>query len=62
MEDAVRDTDTGEPLQSLLVDVSELPLTVVMAMDESVLGNALRRLQAEAQDDADVVAGWGQAP
>ncbi len=58
MEDAIRDPSTASPMRSPLVDVSDLPLTVVMTLNESVLGNALRRLRTEAGDDTGAVAGW----
>ena len=57
MEDAVRDPCEDGVVLSPLVDVSDLPLTTVMELGESVLGNALRRLKAEMQDDSDIVAG-----
>lgn len=60
MDDEVRDPSTVEWIRSSLVDVSALPLTLVMALDESVLGNALRRLAAEIHDDSEVIAGWGE--
>jgi len=33
-----------------------------MELDETVLGNALRRLATELRDDSEVIAGWGQGP
>lgn len=59
MEDAARDPCADNVVESPLVDVSDLPLTVVMALGESVLGNALRRLQAEIRDGSEIVAGHG---
>jgi len=62
MDDAVLYPSAGERVLSPLVDVSCIPLTVVMELDETVLGNALRRLATELRDDSEVIAGWGQGP
>jgi FXSXX-COOH protein len=62
MDDAVLDPSAEGTVLSPLVDVSRIPLTVVMELDETVLGNALRRLVTELRDDSEVIAGWGQGP
>jgi FXSXX-COOH protein len=40
------------------VEVGALPLRDLLALDESVLGHALRRLQHEADHPEEILAGW----
>jgi FXSXX-COOH protein len=44
--------------ESDLVEVGALPLRDVLALDETVLGQALRRLRHEADHPEGVLAGW----
>lgn len=44
--------------ESDLVEVGALPLRDLLALDESVLGRALRRLQHEADHAGEILAGW----
>jgi FXSXX-COOH protein len=41
-----------------LVDLNDVTMREVMALDESVLGHALRRLWQEADHPEELVAGW----
>lgn len=41
-----------------LVDLTGLPLSEVLTMDESVLAQSLRRLTEEADQQEDIVAGF----
>jgi FXSXX-COOH protein len=52
MTDPFLDDETG------LVDLTDVPLCQVMAMDESVLAHSLRRLAQEVDRQEDIVAGF----
>jgi len=52
MTDPLSDHETG------LVDLTDLPLSQVMTMDESVLAQSLQRLVQDVDRQEDVVAGF----
>lgn len=55
-------TDAAEPdWQSVMVDVSDLPLTQLAAGDDSVLAASLRRLADELQHPGEPIAGFNSA-
>jgi FXSXX-COOH protein len=44
-----------------LVDLTQMPLAKLRALDQSILGEALRRVAKEAEDSLEVVAGFQAA-
>jgi FXSXX-COOH protein len=52
---------TTDQLASDLVDVTALPLSTLLSMDESVLANSIRRLVMEIRDGDEIVSGHSNA-
>lgn len=50
--------DQPPEYESDLVDLTDATLREVMAVDDSALGHALRRLWHEADHPEEIVAGW----
>jgi FXSXX-COOH protein len=51
----------AEPPPSALVDVTGMLLPDLIAGDDSVLANSIRRLRAELADNEEIVAGHSEA-
>lgn len=51
-----------EVQQSGLVDVTAMPLAELVPSDDSVLGNALRRLLIEMDQPEEIIAAFSSSP